>query len=59
MQSEVGDSVEFLEHLKVDLFPDEVYVFTPKGQIMALPRGATAWISPTPCTPTSATAASR
>jgi guanosine-3',5'-bis(diphosphate) 3'-pyrophosphohydrolase len=42
MQSESGDSVEFLEHLKVDLFPDEVYIFTPKGQIMALPRGATA-----------------
>jgi GTP pyrophosphokinase len=42
MQSESGDSIEFLEHLKVDLFPDEVYIFTPKGQIMALPRGATA-----------------
>ena len=42
MQSESGDSVEFLEHLKVDLFPDEVYIFTPKGQIMALPRGTTA-----------------
>jgi len=42
MQSEAGDSVEFLEHLKVDLFPDEVYIFTHKGQIMALPRGATA-----------------
>ena len=42
MQSEAGDSVEFLEHLKVDLFPDEVYVFTPKGKIMSLPRGATA-----------------
>jgi len=42
MQSQAGDSVEFLEHLKVDLFPDEVYVFTPKGRIMALPRGATA-----------------
>lgn len=40
--SESGDSIEFLEHLKVDLFPDEVYVFTPKGKIMALPRGATA-----------------
>ena len=40
--SESGDSVEFLEHLKVDLFPDEVYVFTPKGKILALPRGATA-----------------
>jgi GTP pyrophosphokinase len=42
MQSQAGDSVEFLEHLKVDLFPDEVYVFTPKGKIMALPRGSTA-----------------
>ncbi|HJQ63604.1 MAG TPA: bifunctional (p)ppGpp synthetase/guanosine-3',5'-bis(diphosphate) 3'-pyrophosphohydrolase [Burkholderiales bacterium] len=42
MQSESGDSAEFLEHLKVDLFPDEVYVFTPRGQILALPRGATA-----------------
>jgi GTP diphosphokinase / guanosine-3',5'-bis(diphosphate) 3'-diphosphatase len=36
------DAAEFLEHIKVDLFPDEVYVFTPKGKIMALPRGATA-----------------
>ena len=36
-----GDSVEFLEHLKIDLFPDEVYVFSPKGKIYALPRGAT------------------
>ncbi|MEK7810306.1 MAG: bifunctional (p)ppGpp synthetase/guanosine-3',5'-bis(diphosphate) 3'-pyrophosphohydrolase [Pseudomonadota bacterium] len=36
-----GDSVEFLEHLKVDLFPDEVYVFSPKGKIYAMPRGAT------------------
>jgi (p)ppGpp synthase/HD superfamily hydrolase len=34
--------MEFLENVKVDLFPDEVYVFTPKGQIMELPRGATA-----------------
>jgi guanosine-3',5'-bis(diphosphate) 3'-pyrophosphohydrolase len=42
IQSESSDSVEFLEHFKVDLFPDEVYVFTPKGNIMALPRGATA-----------------
>ena len=33
---------EFLEHVKVDLFPDEVYVFTPKGKILSLPRGATA-----------------
>ncbi|MCX7626881.1 MAG: bifunctional (p)ppGpp synthetase/guanosine-3',5'-bis(diphosphate) 3'-pyrophosphohydrolase [Methylophilaceae bacterium] len=42
IQSESSDSVEFLEHFKVDLFPDEVYVFTPKGEIMALPKGATA-----------------
>ena len=41
MQSESGNSAEFLEHLKVDLFPDEVYVFTPKGKIISLPRGAT------------------
>ncbi len=41
MQSESVDSVEFLEHVKVDLFPDETYVFTPKGKIMALPHGAT------------------
>jgi GTP pyrophosphokinase len=42
MQSQSGDSAEFLEHLKVDLFPDEVYVFTPRGKILSLPRGATA-----------------
>jgi GTP pyrophosphokinase len=42
IQSESGDSIEFLEHLKIDLFPDEAYVFTPKGKIMSLPRGATA-----------------
>jgi GTP pyrophosphokinase len=42
IQSESSDSLEFLEHFKVDLFPDEVYVFTPKGKIMALPKGATA-----------------
>jgi guanosine-3',5'-bis(diphosphate) 3'-pyrophosphohydrolase len=42
IQSQSGDSAEFLEHLKVDLFPDEVYVFTPKGKILSLPRGATA-----------------
>ncbi|MFA5826217.1 MAG: bifunctional (p)ppGpp synthetase/guanosine-3',5'-bis(diphosphate) 3'-pyrophosphohydrolase [Gallionellaceae bacterium] len=40
--SQSGDSVEFLEHLKIDLFPDEVYVFSPMGKIFALPRGATA-----------------
>ena len=42
MQTESGNSIEFLEHLKVDLFPDAVYVFTPKGKIMSMPRGATA-----------------
>ncbi len=42
IQADSKDSPEFLEHIKVDLFPDEVYVFTPKGKIMALPQGATA-----------------
>ena len=42
IQSESGDSKEFIEHIKGDLFPDEIYVFTPKGKITALPRGATA-----------------
>lgn len=37
-----GDSLEFLEHVKMDLFPDEVYVFTPCGKILQLPKGATA-----------------
>lgn len=41
LQQTSGDTHEFLEHVKVDLFPDEVYVFTPKGKIFALPRGAT------------------
>ncbi|MGE5155559.1 MAG: RelA/SpoT family protein [Bdellovibrio bacteriovorus] len=41
MQRGAGNSVEFLEHVKVDLFPDEVYVFTPKGRILTLKRGAT------------------
>ena len=42
IQHASGDPAEFLEHIKVDLFPDEVYVFTPQGKIMAMPRGATA-----------------
>ncbi len=42
LQSASGDSAEFLEHLKIDLFPGEVYVFTPKGKILPLPRGSTA-----------------
>jgi len=41
IQNTSGDSAEFLEHIKVDLFPDEVYVFTPKGKILSLPRDAT------------------
>jgi GTP diphosphokinase / guanosine-3',5'-bis(diphosphate) 3'-diphosphatase len=41
-QRSTGSSLEFLENVKIDLFPDEVYLFTPKGDIMALPRNATA-----------------
>ena len=41
-QRGTGSSLEFLENVKVDLFPDEVYLFTPKGDILALPRNATA-----------------
>jgi len=41
MQQRAGDSLEFIEHVKVDLFPDEVYVFTPRGEIMELPKGST------------------
>lgn len=42
MQERAGDSLEFIENVKIDLFPDEVYVFTPRGDIMELPAGATA-----------------
>ena len=41
-QRAAGSSLEFLENVKVDLFPDEVYLFTPKGRILALPRNSTA-----------------
>ncbi len=41
IQERADDSMEFIEHVKVDLFPDEIYVFTPKGRILELPRGAT------------------
>ncbi|HEU0200019.1 MAG TPA: bifunctional (p)ppGpp synthetase/guanosine-3',5'-bis(diphosphate) 3'-pyrophosphohydrolase [Burkholderiaceae bacterium] len=41
IQSQSGDSAELMENIKVDLFPDKVYVFTPKGKIVSLPRGAT------------------
>ena len=40
LQQRAGDPLEFIESLKIDLFPDDVYVFTPKGDIMELPRGA-------------------
>ena len=42
MQQRAGNSLEFIENVKIDLFPDEIYVFSPKGRIMELPRGATA-----------------
>jgi RelA/SpoT family (p)ppGpp synthetase len=42
LQQQAGNSLEFIEHVKADLFPDEVYVFTPKGEIIELPAGATA-----------------
>ncbi|OUS27333.1 bifunctional GTP diphosphokinase/guanosine-3',5'-bis(diphosphate) 3'-diphosphatase [Gammaproteobacteria bacterium 45_16_T64] len=41
MQQRAGNSLEFIENVKIDLFPDEVYVFTPKGNILELPNGAT------------------
>lgn len=41
LQKNIGDSQEFIENVKMDLFPDEVYVVTPKGEIITLPRGAT------------------
>ncbi|MFK4753014.1 bifunctional GTP diphosphokinase/guanosine-3',5'-bis pyrophosphate 3'-pyrophosphohydrolase [Oceanobacter antarcticus] len=42
LQKNAGSPLEFVEHVKVDLFPDEIYVFTPKGKILTLPAGATA-----------------
>jgi guanosine-3',5'-bis(diphosphate) 3'-pyrophosphohydrolase len=41
MQQVAGNSLEFIESVKIDLFPDEIYIFTPKGKILELPRGAT------------------
>lgn len=41
LQQNTGNALEFFENVKIDLFPDEVYVFSPKGEIMSLPRGAT------------------
>lgn len=42
LQQSTGNSLEFIENVKIDLFPDDVYVFTPRGNIMELPSGATA-----------------
>ncbi len=42
MQQHAGNSLEFIENVKIDLFPDEIYVFTPKGSILELPAGSTA-----------------
>lgn len=42
LQEDAGSPIEFIEHVKVDLFPHEIYVFTPKGKIMELPTGSTA-----------------
>ena len=42
IQQETRDTAEFWDHIKIDLFPDSVYIFTPKGKILAMPRGATA-----------------
>src|SRR5262245_12433351 len=42
VQQEVRDPAEFLQNLKIDLYPEEVYIFTPKGEVRSLPRGATA-----------------
>ena len=42
MQQRSGDSLNFIENVKIDLFPDEIYVFTPQGRILELPRNATA-----------------
>lgn len=41
LQKSAGSPIEFIEHVKVDLFPDEIYVFTPKGRIMELAKGST------------------
>jgi len=42
MQERAGNPVEFIENVKIDLFPDEIYLFTPKGKILEMPKGATA-----------------
>lgn len=56
IQNETRDAAEFWDHVKVDLFPDAVYVFTPKSKIMALPRAPPPWTLRTRSTATLATA---
>ena len=57
-QREVTDPTEFVEGLKLDLFQDQVFVFTPKGDVKDLPRDATPSTSPTASIPMSVTAPS-
>jgi len=54
-QQDLEDPREFLENVRVDLYPDEVYVFTPKGEVKEFPTGATPSTLPMPFTPKSAT----
>ena len=53
--AEGSNPEEFLEHTKLELFHDQVFCFTPKGKLIALPRGRRRSTSPMRCTPTSAT----
>ena len=53
-QSELKDPGEFLEAVKVDFFEEEIFVFTPKGDVIQLPFGRPPWTSPSPSTPRSA-----
>ena len=57
-QGDEQDAAEFMRTLRTDLFDDEVYVFTPKGEVKTLPAGASRSTSPTPSTRTSGTARS-
>ena len=57
-QQEVRDPQEFLTNLKIDLYPEEVYTFTPRGQVKVLPKGSTPVDFAYASTPTSAISAS-
>jgi guanosine-3',5'-bis(diphosphate) 3'-pyrophosphohydrolase len=59
LQQSAGSSFEFIESVKSDLFPDEIYVFTPEGRIVELPAAQRRSTSPTRCIPISAMPASR